>query len=74
MRVLLLLTALVASSWSFPADMPEPGELALVLNEDDFEDYLDAWLAIEEQKLANASSPTPRNGKYDLPISTERSS
>lgn len=63
LRFALLLTAFVAAVWSLPAEMPEPGELALVLNEDDFEDYLDSWLAVEEKKWGNVSSSSPRSGK-----------
>lgn len=48
---------------ALPAKMPEPGELALLLGEEDFEDYLDAWLAEEEPKWGNATRAQARNGK-----------
>ncbi|XP_075973002.1 salivary endonuclease-like [Anticarsia gemmatalis] len=65
MRVVFVLAALLAATAALPTDdMPEPGQLAFVLDEDDFEDYLDAWLAKEEPKWVNASSaePEPRSG------------
>ncbi|CAH2045751.1 unnamed protein product, partial [Iphiclides podalirius] len=40
-------------------DIPEPGELAIVLNEDDFEDYLDLWL---KRSYSNVSQTQPRSG------------
>ncbi|CAB3228445.1 unnamed protein product [Arctia plantaginis] len=49
-------------------DLPHPSTFATIFNEDQFEDYLDSWLAQEEPKWANASSLfgyteiTPRSG------------
>lgn len=61
-----VLAAVALAAAALPADMPEPGELAFVLNEEDFEDYLDTWLANEQQNQLNKSSAfvEPRNGKY----------
>lgn len=62
-RLVLVLAALAAAAVALPAQLPEPGDLALVLNEDDWDDYLDAWLAIEQQgwTSANITSQTARN-------------
>ncbi|CAG9792043.1 unnamed protein product [Diatraea saccharalis] len=56
MRVFVLLTAVLVGVIALPTNRPEPGELAFVLSEDAFEDYLDAWLAIEENKGANTTA------------------
>lgn len=56
MRSVFVLAALLAAAAALPAELPEPGQLALVLNEDDFEDYLDAWLEHEEPKWANSTN------------------
>lgn len=61
MRVVVLVMTVVAAVASMPAEMPEPGELALLLGEEEFEDYLDAWLANEEPKWANVTQA--RDGK-----------
>lgn len=48
------------------ATQPEPGDLALVLNEDAWNDYLDKWLANEERTLSNTnvhSTDRRNNGK-----------
>ncbi|XP_075973001.1 salivary endonuclease-like [Anticarsia gemmatalis] len=60
-RLTLVLAALVAVTAAAPADIPEPGQLAFVLNEDDFEEYLDTWL---QAQYANSSttSADPRSG------------
>lgn len=66
LRVSVVIASLVLAAWALPAEMPEPGQLALVFNEDDFEDYLDDWLAIEEARWGNAAannSRTTRNGR-----------
>lgn len=65
MRPVIVFAAFLAAVAALPTyDIPEPGQLAFVLNEDDFEDYLDAWLEQEEPKWVNASrsDPTPRSG------------
>ncbi|XP_047989807.1 uncharacterized protein LOC125229074 [Leguminivora glycinivorella] len=48
--VALALVAAVAAAATLPAELPHPGELVFVLNEDDWDDYLDAWLANEQLK------------------------
>ncbi|KAH9641968.1 hypothetical protein HF086_011718 [Spodoptera exigua] len=55
MRTVLVLAAVLAAVTALPTEIPEPGQLALVLGEEDFEDYLDAWLELEQSKSANAS-------------------
>ncbi|XP_026765182.2 uncharacterized protein LOC113523414 [Galleria mellonella] len=60
-RLTVVLTTLVVAAIAFP-QIPEPGELALVLDEETFEDYLDSWLELEESKLANATSADTKNG------------
>lgn len=62
LRFAVLVAGLVSALSALPA-MPEPGELALVLNEEEFEDYLDEWLAVEEPKWANATKASARSGK-----------
>uniref|UniRef100_A0AB39C065 DsRNase1 n=1 Tax=Cnaphalocrocis medinalis TaxID=437488 RepID=A0AB39C065_CNAME len=52
MHSLVLLLGLVAAAAALPA-MPDPSDLALMLNEEDFEDYLDEWLEKEEPKWVN---------------------
>ncbi|CAH0397505.1 unnamed protein product [Chilo suppressalis] len=56
MGVVVLLATLLVAVAALPANRPEPGELAFLLSEDAFEDYLDAWLAMEEQKFANRTA------------------
>ncbi|KAG6448780.1 hypothetical protein O3G_MSEX005670 [Manduca sexta] len=56
MRVFLILAALSAAVVAIPFNLPEPAKLAFVLNEDDFEDYLDTWLSAEQNKYANETS------------------
>ncbi|XP_063892698.1 uncharacterized protein LOC110377300 [Helicoverpa armigera] len=58
MRIVLVVTALLAAAAALPTDIPEPGQLALVLGEEEFEDYLDAWLELEQSKSANSSYTT----------------
>ncbi|KAJ8725073.1 hypothetical protein PYW07_016031 [Mythimna separata] len=62
--LVLVLAALLAAAAALPTEIPEPGQLALVLGEDDFEDYLDAWLELEQSKSANSSNAEAelRNG------------
>ncbi|KAI8440317.1 hypothetical protein MSG28_001663 [Choristoneura fumiferana] len=55
MRLVLVVAAVAVAVAALPADMPDPGELVFVLNEDDWDDYLDAWLAIEEQKWGSSN-------------------
>lgn len=52
MHSLVLLLGLVAAAAALPA-MPDPSDLALMLSEEDFEDYLDEWLEKEEPKWVN---------------------
>ncbi|CAB3236126.1 unnamed protein product [Arctia plantaginis] len=60
---IMLATFLVASV-TLATDLPDPSRLALELNEDEFEDYLDAWLKQQEPRWANVSigNAAPRNG------------
>ncbi|KPJ17193.1 Endonuclease G, mitochondrial [Papilio machaon] len=65
MRFILVLAAVIAAALSLPAnldDLPEPSQLALVLNEDDFEDYLDSWLDIQQRNNGNATQFDARSG------------
>lgn len=60
MRAVFFIAILAVSVMaSIPTDIPEPGELAFFLNEDDFEDYLDFWL---KQSYKNISQTTIRSG------------
>ncbi|GBP03856.1 hypothetical protein EVAR_2543_1 [Eumeta japonica] len=59
--VLAVAAAAVAAVALPAADLPEPGDLALVLGEEEFEDYLDKWLEIEERKFVN-STVSARSG------------
>lgn len=65
MRLYLVLATVFVATLALPspAELPEPGELALVLNEDDFEDYLDSWLEIEQGKHRNETQFDSRSGK-----------
>lgn len=54
MRSLVILATMVLAVAALPT-MPNPGELALMLNEEDFEDYLDKWLENEERKWVNVT-------------------
>lgn len=56
-----MLAGLVAFAAAVPFELPEPGNLSF-LSEDDFEDYLDAWLEAEQAKNANVSSIDARSG------------
>lgn len=55
MRLVLVVAAVAVAVAALPADIPDPGELVFVLNEDDWDDYLDAWLAIEQQKWGSSN-------------------
>ncbi|OWR50933.1 dsRNase, partial [Danaus plexippus plexippus] len=44
-----------------PTRMVPPSEMALILGEEEFEDYLDKYLAIEQKNWINATS-SPRSG------------
>lgn len=48
---------------SIPIKIPDPSELAVYLNEDQFEDYLDVWLKIKYQNIKLIS---PRNSGKSL--------
>lgn len=54
MGPLVVFVAFLAVAAGF--ELPHPSRFAKVFNEDQFEDYLDFWLAQEEPKWANASS------------------
>lgn len=65
MRFIFVLATIIAAALSLPAnldDLPEPSELAFVLNEDDFEDYLDSWLEIQQRNNGNATQFDARSG------------
>ncbi|XP_050342230.1 uncharacterized protein LOC126768260 [Nymphalis io] len=53
--ILAIVSATIAVS-AIPATLPNPAELAFKLGEEEFEDYLDKWLEIEEKKWVNVSS------------------
>lgn len=53
---LALFTAFIVAVVALPTELMEPGELALLLQEDDFEVYLDTWLENEQRKLLYVSS------------------
>ncbi|XP_072941588.1 salivary protein Tsal2A-like [Epargyreus clarus] len=60
--LLILVTAVLAASFALPTDLPEPGDFAHLLNEDEFEDYLDFWLQTTQPKWANETVIESRNG------------
>lgn len=63
MRLLVVITlAALATAASAAKQMPEPGQLAFVLNEDDYEDYLDAWLENEYSKKNVTADAAARSG------------
>ncbi|CAK1578464.1 unnamed protein product [Parnassius mnemosyne] len=65
MRLIFAFTAILVTVLALPAKLPdliEPSELALVLNEEDFEGYLDAWLEIQQKKYANETQFDLRSG------------
>lgn len=66
MRSFVLVTALAAVlAYAAEPEMAEPGQLAMLLGEDDFEEYLERWLEVEEPKWANVSTTSqPRSGNY----------
>jgi hypothetical protein len=67
MRVVLLLATAILAVVALPAEIPEPSELALLLGEEEFEDYLDSWLALEQSKWTNSTADAdPRSGKIML--------
>ncbi|CAG4940996.1 unnamed protein product [Colias eurytheme] len=57
---------LFAAVSALPTELPHPSDLADVLSEDAFEDYLDKWLELEEQRWLNDTnifnSPSARSG------------
>lgn len=69
MSPLVVFVAFLAAAVAI--ELPHPSTFAKVFNEDQFEDYLDSWLAQEEPKWANASlfghsKISPRSGNYIL--------
>nr|XP_032512098.1 uncharacterized protein LOC116766366 [Danaus plexippus plexippus] len=49
------------AAMAHPTRMVPPSEMALILGEEEFEDYLDTYLAIEQKNWINATS-SPRSG------------
>lgn len=63
MRLLVVVTfTALATAASAARHLPEPGELAFVLSEDDFEEYLDAWLENEYLRTNVSASAAVRSG------------
>lgn len=61
-RLVVTIAAVMLAISALPARMPTLGHLGH-MNEEEFEDYLDAWLAIEEQNWVNTSyAVQPRSG------------
>ncbi|XP_049864933.1 uncharacterized protein LOC126366063 [Pectinophora gossypiella] len=56
LTTLLVGVVTVMSVVAMPAEMPEPGELALLLSEEEFDDYLDKWIELEQERYGNATS------------------
>ncbi|CAH0628807.1 unnamed protein product [Chrysodeixis includens] len=56
MQMLLVLVALVTAAAALSPEHTEPGQLALILGEEEFEDYLDAYLKHEYNNYANSSN------------------
>lgn len=52
MRCLVIWAAMVLAVTAHPT-MPDPSDMVFLLDEDDFEDYLDTWLVNEEQSWVN---------------------
>lgn len=52
MRCLVIWAAMVLAVTAQPK-MPDPSDMVFLLDEDDFEDYLDTWLVNEEQSWVN---------------------
>ncbi|CAK1551868.1 unnamed protein product [Leptosia nina] len=50
LKLIIIGVFVVAASLSLPTEYPDPQDLALYLNEEQFEDYLDKWLAVEQEK------------------------
>lgn len=62
MRLLVVVIFAALATAAAAKQMPEPGDLALELNEDDFEDYLDAWLENEYLKTNVSASAAVQSG------------
>ncbi|XP_014372014.2 uncharacterized protein LOC106721566 [Papilio machaon] len=57
---------------SIPINIPDPSDLTIYLNEDDFEDYLDLWLKLKYQNISqinqrNAGCTIQINGDLGQP-------
>lgn len=65
-RLVFIAIAVIVAIESFPTELPDPGDLALYLSEDEFEDYLDKWIDVEQRKWMNhtVSATTVRSGTY----------
>lgn len=67
-RLILAITSVSLVLSAVPSRLPSPDKLALVLGEEEFEDYLDKWLAITERTWVNASvniaSRVSRSGNF----------
>ena len=54
-RVILAVTAVILAVSAIPAGLPDPEDVAFLLGEEEFEDYLDKWLEVEERKWINTT-------------------
>lgn len=65
MKVLLALLGLTLAASALPQGdrLVDPSELALVLNEEEFEDYLDEWLAQQYEERGVETRGGLRSGK-----------
>ena len=55
-RLILAVTTVSLALSAVPPRMLSPDKLAFILGEEEFEDYLDKWLAIEERNWFNATT------------------
>ncbi|XP_045459781.1 uncharacterized protein LOC123670324 [Melitaea cinxia] len=54
-RIILAITIATLCVSAIPKNLPHPQEFAFTLGEEEFEDYLDKWLEIEEQNWINST-------------------
>lgn len=64
-RLILAITIATLCVSAIPKNLPHPQEFAFTLGEEEFEDYLDKWLEIEEQNWINSTleAETRNSGK-----------
>lgn len=70
-RVILAVIAVTLAVSAIPTGLPDPEDVPFLLDEEEFEDYLDKWLAVEQLKwsnttLLNSKAARSGNNTYNI--------